>query len=161
MFTRRWKWHFICESIIFLYANSIMFFFICVQNFMLLLYVVHAMFALEDAVSFKFALGAPHVKRRVKSHRPASAAPTKRHSMRSIVSSHEKSGLGALAGHKKLPSKSPVLRKMYFEVFQEDTNNGFKKSPNACICFDWQASISFNSLHWRWMWIPTRSTWQW
>ena len=43
---------------------------------MLLLYVVREIFALEDAVSFNFALGAPHVKRRVKSRRPASAAPT-------------------------------------------------------------------------------------
>ena len=43
---------------------------------MLLLYVVREIFALEDAVSFNFALGAPHVKRRVKSCRPASAAPT-------------------------------------------------------------------------------------
>ena len=43
---------------------------------MLLLYVVREIFALEDAVSFNFAFGAPHVKRRVKSRRPASAAPT-------------------------------------------------------------------------------------
>ena len=42
---------------------------------MLLIDVVHEIFALEDAVSFNFALGAPHVKRRVKSRRPASAAP--------------------------------------------------------------------------------------
>ena len=76
MFTRWWKWHFICESTIFLYANSI-FFLICVQNSMLLIDVVHEIFALEDAVSFNFALGTPHVKRRVKSRRPASAAPTK------------------------------------------------------------------------------------
>ena len=41
---------------------------------MLLLYVVREIFALEDAVSFNFALGAPHVKRRVKSRRPTSAA---------------------------------------------------------------------------------------
>ena len=52
------------------------FFLICVQNSMLLIDVVHEIFALEDAVSFNFALGAPHVKRRVKSRRPASAAPT-------------------------------------------------------------------------------------
>ena len=51
------------------------FFLICVQNSMLLIDVVHEIFALEDAVSFNFALGAPHVKRRVKSCRPASAAP--------------------------------------------------------------------------------------
>ena len=43
---------------------------------MLLFYVVREIFALEDAVSFNFALGAPHVKRRVKSRRPASAAPS-------------------------------------------------------------------------------------
>ena len=43
---------------------------------MLLFHVVREIFALEDAVSFNFALGAPHVKRRVKSSRPAIAAPT-------------------------------------------------------------------------------------
>ena len=42
---------------------------------MLLFHVVREIFALEDAVSFNFALGAPLVKRRVKSRRPASAAP--------------------------------------------------------------------------------------
>ena len=47
----------------FLYANSILFvFLICVQNVMLLFDVVREIFALEDAVSFNFALGAPHVK---------------------------------------------------------------------------------------------------
>ena len=51
------------------------FFLIRVQNSMLLIDVVHEIFALEDAVSFNFALGAPHVKRRVKSCRPASTAP--------------------------------------------------------------------------------------
>ena len=51
------------------------FFLICVQNSMLLIDVVHEIFALEDAVSFNFALGVPHVKRRVKSCRPASSAP--------------------------------------------------------------------------------------
>ena len=38
-------------------------------------YVVREIFAMEDAVSFNFALGAPLVKRRVKSSRPSSAAP--------------------------------------------------------------------------------------
>ena len=44
---------------------------------MILFYVVREIFTLEDAVSFNFALGAPYVKRRVKSRRPASAAPTR------------------------------------------------------------------------------------
>ena len=43
---------------------------------MLLFYVVREIFALENAVSFNFALGAPRVKRRFKTSRPASAAPT-------------------------------------------------------------------------------------
>ena len=56
---------------------------------MLLIDVVHEIFALEDAVSFNFALGTPHVKRRVKSCRPASAAPIagapQQHSLRNCV----------------------------------------------------------------------------
>ena len=42
---------------------------------MLLIDVVRKIFALEDAVSFNFALGAPHIEQRVKSRRPASVAP--------------------------------------------------------------------------------------
>ena len=43
----------------------------------------------------------------------------------------------AHAGHKKLPSKSPVLRKMYFKVFQEGTNNGSEKfQKHAYVLID-------------------------
>ena len=43
----------------FLYAYSILFFSICVQNVMLLFDVLCDIFALEDAVSFNFALALP------------------------------------------------------------------------------------------------------
>ena len=48
-----------------------------VQSFMLKFYEVSEIFGPEVSVSFKFALGAPHVKSCVKSYRPASVAPTR------------------------------------------------------------------------------------
>ena len=93
---------------------------------MLLIDVVHEIFALEDAVSFNFALGAPHVKRRVKSRRPATAAPSRRHGGQpvgaTVSCAHFKNGVDSRALYPGASSEGSRQRshanqcEMYWDV---------------------------------------------